>query len=108
MIKTKFNPILVMLISLVIWLLLMLFILPYILNALGYEIDRNFLGWLLSTLYLSPILCVVTYNITLILNKSWAQKNILLIIIINVILIAWLINSIFSFIHKDISELWFL
>lgn len=107
MIKDKFNPVVIMLISLTIWFIIMLLVIPGIFVLLGNSSISD-LGWLFATLYLSPVVCIIVFNIALIRYRQWARKYIWLIIIINLSLIAWLINSIAAFTAHDISKLWLI
>lgn len=107
MTKIKLNPILAMLIAFVFWLLFMLQIMPFIFDKLGYG-EANYFGWVLSTYYLIPIVCMVVFNLSLIKNRMWVRKHLWSFRLINLFLIAWIINSIIAFIYKDLGLVWFL
>ena len=105
MTKTNFNPIKALIIALVMGLLITVILIPALEELLGYSSGATY-GWILWGICLLPIVCLLTFNIFIIINRNWIHKNIIAIIIINLILLFWLSNSIKAIYLHDLSTLW--
>lgn len=105
MIKTNFNPIHAMSVTLGIWLLFMLLIIPAIAELSGADSSVSF-GCLLWGLCLAPSLCFIVFNLFIILKKSWSKKNWIVIIIVEIILILFIYDTLSAIINRDLSLMW--
>lgn len=107
MTKIKLNPISAMLIAFFVWPIFMLAIVAPIIGLFGYGEASYALALLLYTVFLLPMVCMVVFNLSLIKNRMWVRKHLWSFRLINLFLIAWIINSIIALIYKDSGLLWF-
>lgn len=108
MTKIKLNPISAMLIAFFVWPIFMLAIVAPIIGLFGYGEASYALALLLCTIYSLPLVCMVVFNLAIIKNRTWVHKYLWSFRLINLFLIAWIINSIIALIYKDSGLLWFI
>lgn len=105
MIKTILIQLKWLVITLGIGLLITVILIPSFEELLGYSSGTTY-GWILWGICLLPLVCLLIYNIFIIINRNWTHKKIVAIIIINLILLFWLSNSIKAIYQHDLSTLW--
>lgn len=106
MIKTKFNPINAMIIALCFWILFISLLIPFIIDNFGLGGGGVSFVWIGWSICLLPLPCIIIYNLFILLNRQWTKRNITSVIIINLILAIWLMNSIFANYKYDFDKLW--
>ena len=106
MIKTKFNPINAMIIALCFWILFISLLIPFIIDNFGLGGGGVSFVWIGWSICLLPLPCIIIYNLFILLNRQLTKRNITRVIIINLILAIWLMNSIFAIYKYDFDKLW--
>ena len=91
--KTKLNPFIMMFFGIIVWAIIALIMVILLERT---DSGRGF-GFLGSAIYLSPVVCLVVYNVLLLLNRPWRRRNWPLTIFVECALTAWLIYFIMIF-----------
>lgn len=85
MIKTKLNPLITTVLSLVIW-----FLGAYV-TMISIRGQTAF-GIMLGSFYFAPIVSFIVYNTMLILNDRWWRQNKILTVLVELLIIGWAIK----------------
>lgn len=92
MINSKLNPLWMMLITFVLCIISGIIIM----HCIGGDAT---LVVLMNTVYFTPVICFIIFNVLSILNRSWFQRNRLMAMIINLILIGLIIAIIIHIVN---------
>lgn len=80
------NPAKITLLTLGIWVLLTI-ICIYIVE----DVSENVFSILVHSFYIAPIICAITFIVSLFFYPFWIKKNKLLFMVISAILILWIL-----------------
>lgn len=103
--KAQVNPFYSTIIGLILW-----FVFIPVIAGLFVELSNSGggeLGFFIWSVYLSPFVCIVLFNGSLLFNRNWARRNIWIILIINILFLSWVVNTYFAYKENDFGEIWF-